>query len=224
MNIRDELFARRDLSYRDFHARLMPNVPKERIIGVRTPIIRRFAKEIRSETEAAEFLRSLPHEYYEENNLHAFLVEQISDFDSALAETERFLPYIDNWATCDSFLPKAFRREKNRILPKIYEWIESSETYTVRYAIGLLLSLFLDDDFDKKYLELVCAVRSDEYYVRMMAAWYFATALTKQYEAAIPYMEEKRLEPWTHNKAISKACDSRRIPADVKEYLRTLRI
>lgn len=132
MNIRDELFARRDLSYRDFHARLMPNVPKERIIGVRTPILRRFAKGIRSETEAAEFLRSLPHEYYEENNLHAFLVEQISDFDSALAETERFLPYIDNWATCDSFLPKAFRREKNRILPKIYEWIESSETYTVR--------------------------------------------------------------------------------------------
>lgn len=224
MNIRDELFARRDLSYRDFHASLMPNVPKERIIGVRTPILRRFAKEIRSETETAEFLRSLPHEYYEENNLHAFLVEQISDFDSALAETERFLPYIDNWATCDSFLPKAFRREKKRILPKIYEWVESSETYTVRYAIGLLLSLFLDDDFDKKYLELVCAVRSDEYYVRMMAAWYFATALTKQYEAAIPYMEEKRLEPWTHNKAISKACDSRRIPADAKEYLRTLRI
>ena len=170
MNIRDELFARRDLSYRDFHARLMPNVPKERIIGVRTPILRGFAKEIRSETETAEFLRSLPHEYYEENNLHAFLVEQISDFDSALAETERFLPYIDNWATCDSFLPKAFRREKKRILPKICEWIESSETYTVRYAIGLLMSLFLDDDFDKKSLELVCAVRSDEYYVRMMEA------------------------------------------------------
>lgn len=224
MSIRERLFFAQDSGYRDFHARLVPNIEKERIIGVRTPVLREIAKEVSKSGEAEEFLKSLPHEYYEENNLHAFLIEQIRDFDRALYETERFLPYIDNWATCDSFLPKVFKKERGNILPKIYQWLESSHTYTVRYGIGLLMSLFLDDAFEKKYLEAVCGVRSDEYYIKMMIAWYFATALTKQYDSSISYIEQKRLDPWTHNKTISKACDSRRISGDTKAYLKSLRI
>ncbi len=224
MSIRERLFSAQDSGYRDFHARLVPNIEKEHIIGVRTPVLREIAKEVSKSGEAEEFLKSLPHEYYEENNLHAFLIEQIRDFDRALYETERFLPYIDNWATCDSFLPKVFKKERGNILPKIYQWLESSHTYTVRYGIGLLMSLFLDDAFEKKYLEAVCGVRSDEYYIKMMIAWYFATALTKQYDSSISYIEQKRLDPWTHNKTISKACDSRRISGDTKAYLKSLRI
>lgn len=224
MSIRERLFSAQDSGYRDFHARLVPNIEKERIIGVKTPVLREIAKEVSKSGEAEEFLKSLPHEYYEENNLHAFLIEQIRDFDRALYETERFLPYIDNWATCDSFLPKVFKKERGNILPKIYQWLESSHTYTVRYGIGLLMSLFLDDAFEKKYLEAVCGVRSDEYYIKMMIAWYFATALTKQYDSSISYIEQKRLDPWTHNKTISKACDSRRISGDTKAYLKSLRI
>ena len=224
MDIQKELFCLKDDAYRDFHARLIPNIDKERIIGVRTPALRKFAAGICKKPEAEAFLHLLPHKYYEENNLHAFLIEKEKDFDAAASLTENFLPYIDNWATCDSFLPKAFKKNPGKTLPYIYKWIKSDKTYTVRYAIGLLMSLFLDDDFKEEYAELVCAVKSDEYYINMMIAWYFATALAKQYECAVKYIENKCLEKWVHNKTIQKAIESRRISDDKKAYLRSLKI
>lgn len=224
INVKQELFSMQDIKYRDFHSRLMPTVDPETIIGVRTPQLRKFAKAFSKTADAAEFLNSLPHEYYEENNLHMFIIEGIKDFDSALSETKRFLPYINNWATCDARLPKVFSKNKDKLLPEINEWIKSSHTYTVRYAIGVLMSLFLDDDFDKKYLELVAAVKSEEYYINMMIAWYFATALAKQRDAAMPYITEYRLPKWVHNKTIQKAVESYRIDDDLKTELKTYRI
>lgn len=222
--IQQELFEMQDLKYRDFHSRLMPNIDKERIIGVRTPQLRKFAAQLGKRGEAEEFIKSLPHKYYEENNLHAMLIERIKDYDEAMAETERFLPFIDNWATCDMFKPKVFAKNKDKLIDKIYEWLGSDRTYTVRYAIGLLMSLFLDDDYDVRYMKDVAAVKSDEYYVNMMIAWYFATALTKQYSDASEIIKKRRLEPWTHNKAIQKAIESRRISNDAKEKLRKLKV
>lgn len=224
MDIEKKLFELQDLGYRDFHSKLMPNIPKEQIIGVRTPMLRKLAKDLEGAPDAAEFLSSLPHKYYEENNLHAFLIEKIKNFDEALFETNRFLPYIDNWATCDSFLPPVFKKNKNKLTAEIKKWIKSHKTYTVRFGIKLLMSLFLDEDFKEEYLSLVCSVNSDEYYVKMMVAWYFATALCKQYKFSIPFIEEKRLEPWVHNKAIQKALESRRTNEKTKEYLRSLKI
>lgn len=224
MDIVKKLFEMQDLSYRDFHAKLIPDIPSDRIIGVRTPALRAFAKEFFKSGEYGSFLDSLPHHYYEENNLHAFIIEQIKDYDTALKKCEEFLPYIDNWATCDAFLPHAFKKNKEKLIPVIMRWIKSDKTYTVRYATGLLMSLYLDDDFDEKYLRIVSEIRSDEYYINMMIAWYFATALAKQYDAAIPYITDKRLAVWTHNKTIQKCVESRRIDADKKEYLKKLKI
>ncbi|MGM9935970.1 MAG: DNA alkylation repair protein, partial [Candidatus Ornithomonoglobus sp.] len=170
-----------------------------------------------------DFLNDLPHTYYEENNLHAFIVARIKDYETALAETKRFLPYIDNWATCDMFTPEVFRKNTEKLLPEIYEWIKSPHTYTVRYAIGLLMQLYLDDNFDESCMSLAASVRSEEYYVNMMIAWYFATALAKQYDAAIVYLTENRLDKWTHNKTIQKAVESNRIAPETKAYLKTLK-
>ena len=220
MNIEKRLFEMQDLKYRDFHSKLMPTINKDFIIGVRIPALRKFAKELKNETD---FLNSLPHRYYEENNLHAFLIEQIKDFKTALSKTNEFLPYIDNWATCDSFLPKVFKDNKKELLPHIFKWLNSSHTYTVRYAIGLLLKLFLDDDFKKEYLETVSKIKSDEYYINMMISWYFATALSKQYNETTPYITEKRLPKWIHNKAIRKAIESYRISNETKNYLKSLK-
>lgn len=224
MNITEELFSMQDLGYKEFHSRLIPTVPPDLIIGVRTPELRKFAKSISQLPEAAAFTEKLPHKYYEENNLHAFLIELIKDYDEALEKTERFLPYIDNWATCDMFLPKAFKKNTDRLIAIIPKWLESKKTYTVRYAIGLLMSLYLDKDFKPEYAEAVSKIKSTEYYVNMMKAWYFATALAKQYDAAIPYLTERRLDIWVHNKTIQKAVESSRISPDTKKYLKKLKI
>ena len=212
-----------DPVYRDFHSNLMPGIDKNTIIGIRTPQLRKFAKQLAQTEEAEQFLRQLPHQYYEENNLHMMLVAQIKDYERCLAEVERFLPYIDNWATCDLPVPKCFGKHKKELITVIRKWILSEKTYIVRYGIGLLLRLYLDADFDPAYLELVTAVRSEEYYVNMMIAWYLATALAKQWEATIPYLEERRLPEWVHRKTIQKAIESYRITKEQKEYLRSLR-
>ncbi len=223
-DIQEKLFSMQDEQYRKFHSKLMPTVPFKKVIGVRTPLMRKFAKELSKTDKAKEFLSVLPHEYYEENNLHAFLICLVKDFDEALKETERFVPYIDNWATCDMFVPAVFRKNTDRLYPYILEWIASDLPYAVRYGIGLLLNLFLDGAFKTEHLEIVCNVKSEEYYVNMMRAWYFATALAKQYEAAVPYIENKRLDIWTHNKTIQKSIESYRITNVQKTYLRTLKI
>ncbi len=223
-HLRQQLLALQDKSYRDFHSSLMPTVDKESIIGIRVPILRKFAKEYAKSTEVSGFLASLPHKYYEENNLHAFIIEKISDFDEAIKAVDEFLPYVDNWATCDMMSPKVFAKHPEKLLDKITEWILSDKTYTVRFGMGMLMRYFLDERFDVKHLELTASVKSDEYYVNMMTSWFFATALAKQYEAAVKFIEQKRLAVWTHNKAIQKAVESYRITDEQKKYLKTLKI
>ena len=222
--IEKRLFEMQDTEYRDFQSKLMPTVEKGRIIGVRTPSLRKLAKELAKQPVSDAFLNGLPHKYYEEDNLHAFLLEQIKDFDRAVCEIDRFLPYVDNWATCDMMSPKVLLRYPDRLIEKIDVWLSSGDTYAVRFGIKMLMSGFLDDRFLPEYADRVAAVRSDEYYVKMMAAWYFATALSKQYEAVLPYITEYRLDTWTHNKAIQKALESNRITPERKAYLRTLKI
>ena len=221
--IQKQLFALQDKSYQAFQSKLMPTLPAEKVIGVRTPVLRKLAKQLVGTPQAEAFLRSLPHEYYEENNLHAFLLENIRDYDTALAETEKFLPCIDNWATCDCFCPKVFAKHKAELLGPIRRWLDSGEVYTVRYGMEMLMRYYLDDAFRPEYLEWVADVRSTEYYINMMRAWYFATALAKQPDAALPWLTEKRLDLWTHNKTIQKALESRRIPPGMKQLLRGLR-
>ena len=221
--VREQLFGLQDETYRDFQSALMPTVPKEKVIGVRTPALRKLAKQLAGTPQAEMFLRSLPHDYYEENNLHAFLIEAIRDYGTALAETEKFLPYIDNWATCDFPEPKCFRKNKKAVLEEVRKWIASTETYTIRYGIGMLMRLFLDEDFSPEYLEMAAGVQSQEYYVNMMIAWYFATALAKQWDAAVPYIEQHRLSDWVHKKTIQKAVESYRITSEQKEYLKGYR-
>ena len=222
-SLQRKLFKLQDLKYRNFHSKLMPGIDKETIIGIRTPVLRKFAKEF-AKTEAAEaFLKELPHQYYEENNLHMMLITAEKDYEKCLAEVERFVPYIDNWATCDLPAPKCFAKHKQELFPRIKEWIASEETYTIRYGIDLLMALYLDADFRPEYLELAASVASEEYYVKMVIAWYFATALAKQWDAAIPYIEQRRLPDWVHRKTIRKAIESYRITKEQKDYLRTLK-
>ncbi|MCD8224295.1 MAG: DNA alkylation repair protein [Clostridiales bacterium] len=217
-----ELFARQDLGYRNFSAGLTPNLDPAVIIGVRQPALRLLAKSIAGTAEAAAFLQELPHSYYEENNLHGCLISGMRDYDACIAATEAFLPYVDNWATCDLMSPKVFRKHLSELLSHIRSWLRSGHTYTVRFAIGMLMKFYLDEAFDEEYPALVASVRSEEYYVNMMIAWYFATALAKQWERVIPYLEERRLDRWTHRKTIRKAIESRRITREQKEYLRSL--
>lgn len=222
--LQTRLFAMQDEKYRDFNAGLVPNRDKSEFIGVRTPELRALARSLRGTAEAEEFMHTLPHEYFEENQLHAFLIEQIKDFDACLAALNAFLPYVDNWATCDQLNPKALGRDKARLLENIRLWLNSGETYTVRYAIGQLMRRFLDEDYLPEYSDMVAAVESEEYYVRMMAAWYFATALAKQYDAVLPCFTHHRLPTWTHNKSIQKAVESYRVSDEHKARLRALRI
>ena len=222
--ILENLFALQDKAYQEFQSKLMPTISSGTIIGVRTPLLRKLAKELSGTAQAEEFLRILPHEYYEENNLHAFLVERIRDYDTALEETERFLPYIDNWATCDCFCPKVFAKYKAELIISIRQWLESDKLYTVRYAMGMLMRYYLDEEFRPEYLAWVAEVNSEEYYLNMMRAWFFATALAKQPDAALPWLTERRLDPWTHNRTIQKAIESFRIPPERKQELRKLRI
>ena len=221
--IKQQLFSMRDLEYKAFHSRLMPTISPETIIGVRTPALRKFAKEMVKYEGVETFMQDLPHEFYEENNLQGFIIEGMKDFDRCLEEVDRFLPYVDNWATCDMMRPKVFKQNPKALLPKIKEWLASGKTYTVRYGIGMLMTYFLDEHFEVKYVDEVAAVESEEYYVKMMVAWYFATALAKQRDAVIPYIETGKLEKWTHNKAIQKAIESYRITPLQKEYLRGLK-
>ena len=218
------LLSQKDLAYRDFSAKLIPNIDKESVIGVRTPVLRKFAKEIYGTNNAEDFLCCLPHDYLEQNHLHAFLIEQEKDIEKALMLTNTFLPFVDNWATCDCFRPKIFRKHLDTVYKNILIWIKSDHVYTKRYAIGLLLSFYLDSHFDPMHLKLVSDIKSNEYYINMMIAWYFATAIAKKPQHAIPYIEQQILDTWTHNKTISKACESFRVDEETKSYLKTLRI
>lgn len=221
--IQQQLFELQDMAYRDFHSRLMPDIDKETVIGIRVPVLRKYAKSIAGTELAEKFIKELPHCYYEENNLHMMLITGIKDYARCLTEIERFLPYIDNWATCDFPAPKCFENHKEDLLPVIKRWIASSETYTIRYGIGMLMRLYLDEDFDPEYVRLVVGVKSDEYYVNMMIAWYMATALAKQWDAVIPYIEEHRMSDWVHRKTIQKAVESYRITDEQKKYLKGYR-
>lgn len=221
--IQKQLFELQDMAYRDFHSRLMPDIDKETVIGIRVPMLRKYAKSIAGTELAEKFIKELPHCYYEENNLHMMLITGIKDYDRCLTEIERFLPYIDNWATCDFPAPKCFENHKEDLLPVIKRWIASSETYTIRYGIGMLMRLYLDADFDTEYVRIVAEVKSDEYYVNMMIAWYMATALAKQWDAVIPYIEEHRMSDWVHRKTIQKAVESYRITDEQKIYLKEYR-
>ena len=223
-NVQTRLFELQDLKYRDFHAKLMPTVNKEKIIGVRTPALRVFAKKYGKTDEAKEYLQILPHQYYEENNLHGLLIEQIKDYDTCLEELERFLPYIDNWATCDMLAVKVVKKHQDTFIDEIYRWMESDYTYTIRFGVNMLMRYYLEDAFQMEYPEKVAQIRSEEYYVNMMRAWYFATALAKQYDKILPFIEKQKLDVWTHNKTIQKAIESYRITPEQKEYLRGLKI
>ena len=224
MKIHEKLLALQDEKYRDFHSKLIPTISRETVIGVRTPAIRKLAKEYAKDSESTEFLEQLPHTYYDENILHALLVSEIKDYDICVKEVERFLPYVDNWAVCDIFSPKVFRKNRGKLIEKIKEWAASEHPYTCRFGMEMLMTHFLDEDFRPEYLEIPAAVHSEEYYVNMMIAWFYATALAKQWDAAIAYIEEKRLAPWTHNKTIQKARESYRITPEQKEYLKTLKV
>ena len=209
--------------YRDFQSKLVPNIPKETILGVKTPDMRKIAKEIKGTKEAEEFLTELPHMYYEENLVHFFLIAMIRDFDECAEAVETFLPYVDCWPVCDQSSPKAFAKNHERLLPLIRKWIGSEHVYTARFGIRMLMNEFLGEDFRPEYLEWVAAAKGEDYYIKMMVAWYFATALAKQYDESIVYIRERRLEPWTHKKAIQKAVESFRVSDEHKEYLKTLR-
>lgn len=222
-SLQQKLFELQDEKYRDFQCRLMPTVPAEKVIGVRTPVLRRFAKEFSGMPEAEDFLLQLPHVYYEENNLHSFLVAGMKEYDRVIEETERFLPYIDNWATCDSFSPRIFKKRKKDLYEKIRIWIKDEKTYTVRFAVGMLMEHYLEEDFQPEMLELVAGVRSEEYYIEMMCAWYMATALAKQKEAVLPYFRECRMQKEVFLMAVQKAAESFRVEADVKEQLKKFR-
>lgn len=221
--VREELFALRDEQYRLFQAGLMPDVPLERIIGVRTPLLRRLAKDYAKREGIEAFLDDLPHAYYDENNLHGFLISGIRDFKETTERVDALLPFVDNWATCDLLSPASFRKNKALLLPEIDRWLASERTFTVRFGIEMLLSHFLDGDFDPSVLEKAVSVKTGEYYVDMMVAWFFATALAKQWEASLPYLEQDRMPVWIHNKTIQKARESRRIPQDRKELLAEMR-
>ncbi len=222
--IRDRLFSLQDAKYRELQIKILPNLEPESIIGVRTPELRQMAKELAVREETGAFLKDLPHRYFDENQLHAFILSGMKDYTACMEALERFLPYVDNWATCDQMSPKVFRKHRMELLGSIRKWIASDQAYTIRFGIGMLMEHYLDGDFDPAYPEMAAGVRSGEYYVNMMTAWYFATALAKQYDAVIPYIENRRLDPWTHNKAIQKAIESYRITPEQKEYLRSLKI
>lgn len=224
MEILQELLLMQDDRYRDFQSSLIPTVAKERIIGVRTPKLRAFAKRLRGSPEAEAFLRVLPHDYFEENQLHAFLIEEIRDYTTCISALNAFLPHVDNWATCDMMSPKVLGRHPEALRREITHWLASPHPYTVRYAIGMLMRWYLDAHFSNADLQAVASTESGNYYVKMMIAWYFATALAKQYDAAILYLQMPQLPPWTHNKTIQKALESNRITAEQKQYLRTLKI
>ena len=223
MTIYDRLAPFQDIKYRDFQSPLVPNIPIEAMIGVRTPVLRQTAKELFGTEEGEAFLNSLPHRYYEENLVHFFMIALIKDFDECIAAVERFLPYIDCWPVCDQSSPKAFKKNRGRLIPYIKKWISSDHVYTARFGIRILMNEYLDEDFQPEYLEWAARKQGEEYYLKMMVAWYFATALAKRYDESITYFENRRLDKWTHNKAIQKALESYRVSDEHKAYLKTLK-
>ena len=223
MTLYEELIRVRDPEYRDFQVKLVPNVPPETVIGVRTPELRRIAGEVFASPEREAFLNDLPHRYYEENLIHFFVLSMIGDFDECVRRVEAFLPYVDCWPVSDQATPKAFRKNHEKLLPYIQKWIASEHVYTARFGIRMLMNEFLDADFKEEYLSLVAAKQGEDYYLRMMVAWYFATALAKRYDETVPYLEARRLDEWTHRKTIQKAIESFRVTDAHKEYLRSLR-
>jgi 3-methyladenine DNA glycosylase AlkD len=222
--IQERLFELRDEKYRDFQAKLIPTADPASVIGVRTPELRKLAKELSKKDDIDAFLEALPHGYFDENQLHAFILSGMKDYGKCMSGVCSFLPFVDNWATCDQMSPKVFGKNKDDLLVHIKDWIRSDKTYTVRFAVGMLMEHFLGDDYDVEYPGMVAAIRSDEYYVNMMRAWYFATALAKQYDSAVRFIEEKKLDKWTHNKAIQKSVESYRITPEQKVYLKSLKI
>ena len=222
-SIKNELLKLSDAKYKAFHQKLIPNIDKKLVIGIRTPELKKYANELFKTQKYDLFLKQLPHKYYEENNLHAFLINKITDFDVCIAEVEKFLPFIDNWATCDGLRPISFKKNTKALLPHVENWLKSDLEYTVRFGIEMLMCYYLDDCFDTKFLEKVANVKSDKYYVNMMIAWYFATALAKQPSSTLPYLEQNKLDTWVHNKTIQKAIESFRITDQQKAYLRSLK-
>ena len=218
-----ELFSLRDLKYKEFHQKLMPTVSPDKVIGIRTPVLRKFAKDFSKREEAESFIKNLPHKYYEEDNLHAFLLEEIRDYESLIEELNKFLPFVDNWATCDMMRPKILKNHKIELLEDIKRWLNSKDTYTIRFAVNCLMLYYLEEDFKPEYLQWVKNIESQEYYINMVRAWYFATALAKQYDETVKILENNALNKWTYNKTIQKANESYRITKEQKEYLRTLK-
>ena len=221
--VQQDLFTMQDLKYRDFHAKLMPTVDKDSVIGVRVPMLRAYAKKFGKTEEAKQFLEILPHQYYEENNLHGLLIDQMKDYELCIEELIRFLPYINNWATCDILSVKAVKGHLDSYIKNIYQWLESDYTYTIRFGINMLMRYYLEEEFKIEYPEKVAAIRSEEYYVNMVRAWYFATALAKKYDQVLPFLEEQKMDVWTHNKTIQKARESYRITDEQKQILKELK-
>lgn len=222
-NITDKLYELQDIKYKELQAKIIPNVDQNTIIGVRTPELRKYAKELIKEDYKC-FLKELPHKYFDENQLHAFIISEIKDYNECSNYINEFLPYVDNWATCDQMSPKVFKKHTKELIVEINKWLKSKDTYTIRFGIGMLMQYYLEDEFKIDYLDKVAKIKSDEYYINMMRAWYFATALAKQYEKTIPFIEKERLDKWTHNKTIQKAIESYRITPEQKEYLKKLKI
>ena len=223
-DLHKKLYSLQDMKYRDMQIRIIPTINPESVIGVRTPELKRMATDVLKAGDYQEFLNELPHKFFEENQLQAFIISGIKDLNECMEELEKFLPYVDNWATCDQMSPKIFRKHRKELLTHIKKWIKAEKTYTVRFGVGMLMEHFLDEEFDPEYPAMVAEIRSEEYYVNMMIAWYFATALAKQYESVLPYLEQKRLDDWTHNKAIQKSLESRRITEEQKIYLKSLKL
>lgn len=222
--IKKNLFKYQDKKYQKFESSLIPNVEKKLIIGVKTPILKNMAKEIIKADLSDKYIKMLPHKYFEENQIHSFIISESKDFDECIKNINNFLKYVDNWATCDQLCPKIFKKNKNQLLIHIKKWINIKKTYYIRFGIKMLMSHFLDEDFDKKYLKIVSSIQSDEYYVNMMIAWYFATALAKQYDDTIVYLEKYKLSPWVHNQTIKKAIESYRVSEKNKKYLKSLKM
>ena len=223
MSIYERLLSNKDEKYKDFQSKLVPNIDKETIIGVRTPQMREIAKKVFGTQEADTFIQDLPHQYYEENLIHFFIISKIKDFDECVKEVEKFLPYIDCWPVCDQASPLVFKKNHDKLLPLIKKWIKSNHVYTARFGIRMLMNEFLNDDFKEEYLELVSSKKGNDYYLKMMIAWFFATALAKQYDATIKYIENRCLDPWIHQKTIQKAIESYRVSDEHKEYLKKFR-
>ena len=223
MNLMDRLTKEKDDKYKEFQSKLVPNIPKETILGIKTPKMREIAKEVFESEDKEIFLNELPHKYYEENLIHFFVISMIKDFDECIKRVEDFLPYVDCWPVSDQATPKVFKKNHNKLLPYIKKWISSKHVYTARFGIRMLMNEYLGDDFKEEYLKWVSSKSGDDYYLKMMIAWFFATALAKQYNATIKYIENRYLDPWVHQKTIQKAIESYRVSEERKEYLRKLK-